>query len=83
MCLKTEKLFVIKLSVGDKQYNIPYESIDECLNDIALKIILEEPNSSCSIFYFNGNRLTRDVYSWDGLKRQLVSNSTIILRQKL
>ena len=76
-------LFTLKITTNENELNIPYTSIEECMDDIGLRVLFDEGHvNHCSI-WTNQQRITaREITKWDTLLSQLTSNSSTILRNR-
>jgi hypothetical protein len=70
-------LFVLKMKVGEEDFEISYESIDACLKDPELQVLFEK--GAKAFVQVRGSRFTRDVTSLDELRKQIIANSRNIL----
>ena len=78
-----EILFIVKLELTESQtVEIPYEYMDECLRDNALKSLFDaDLVIKCSV-YCAGQRVTSlPVMTWERFKDQMISSSVTIMRE--
>ena len=72
-------LFVVHIDTGSEVHTIPYNSIDECLHDAGLKVLLQN-EATCSVRTPKGDRLTRDVHTWPELEHHVTNNRALLDR---
>ncbi len=62
---------------------IPYASIDECLRDPALPMLLDRDGAECVLCCGTLVLTGRPIGSWAALKATLASNASVLLRRAL
>lgn len=67
-------IFHIKGRMGTEPIDIPYKSVDECLDDGELQRLLESDVGTVCAVFRGGCRITRDVETWNDLSSQLGKN---------
>ena len=76
-------LFILKINTDEGDYEMPYSSIEDGMDDIGLKVLFDNNKvTSCSIWSNNQRITARNITKWDVLYNQLVSNASTILRKK-
>jgi hypothetical protein len=75
-------LFTVKLELKDgPEYEIRYESLDQCLWDWGLKAVLESGQvASCAVYQGSKRIVAIPFMEWERFKEALIANSTTILR---
>ena len=71
-------LFRIKGRVGAGPIDIPYQSVDECLDDEGLQRMLESDAATVCAVFRDDLRITRDVETWNDLSVQLGQNRSLL-----
>lgn len=78
-----EPVIVLHVTFGDEQWEAPYSSLEECLNDEAFLENLDKPGNSCLVWSGTLKLSGRPIQSGRELRELLVSNSRTILHKVL
>jgi hypothetical protein len=77
-------LFTAHITVGQDDYVVDYDSIDEAIADESLAHLLDSDHDAAVILWVGNLRLTgTPIVTSRALREALVSNSKTILRRRL
>lgn len=76
-----KQIFTIRGDAYHEFFDIPYGSVEECLGDPGLEVLLNTGQATCAVWWGQG-RLTRDVTTWKQLRKQVQDNRRVLGRNE-